>query len=65
MSLSTSGIVPRMYDLADEGIPITLAISLHAPNDAIRKTIMPITSTYPLRQILDAGDAYLIRHTAK
>lgn len=58
MSLSTSGIVPRMYDLADEGIPITLAISLHAPNDAIRKTIMPITSTYPLRQILDAGDAY-------
>lgn len=48
MALSTSGIVPKMYDLAKEGMPITLAVSLHAPNDALRRRIMPIAEKYPL-----------------
>lgn len=42
MTLSTSGIVPRMYDLAAEDMPITLAVSLHAPTDELRRKIMPI-----------------------
>ncbi|WP_317381871.1 23S rRNA (adenine(2503)-C(2))-methyltransferase RlmN [Megasphaera stantonii] len=58
MALSTSGIVPRMYDLADEGIPITLAVSLHAPNDELRRRIMPITDTYPVADVLKAADHY-------
>lgn len=47
MTLSTSGIVPKMYDLAKEGMPITLAVSLHAPNDALRRRIMPIAENIP------------------
>ena len=51
MALSTSGIVPKMYDLAKEGMPITLAVSLHAPNDALRRRIMPIAEKYPLDEV--------------
>ena len=58
MTLSTAGIVPRIYDLADEGIPITLAISLHAPSDALRRRIMPIAETYSVADIVRAADVY-------
>lgn len=58
MTLSTSGIVPAMYDLAKEGMPITLAISLHAPNNELRRRIMPITDRYPLEEVLKAGGNY-------
>lgn len=58
MALSTSGIVPKMYDLASEGMPITLAVSLHAPNDAVRQQIMPIARTYPMADVLKAADHY-------
>ena len=58
MSLSTSGIVPRMYDLAAAGMPITLAVSLHAPNDTIRRQIMPIAERYALPDILKAAQHY-------
>lgn len=58
MTLSTAGIVPRIYDLADEGIPITLAISLHAPDDELRRRIMPIADTYSISEILKAADYY-------
>lgn len=58
MTLSTSGIVPKMYDLAKENIPLNLAISLHAPNDVLRRTIMPIADVYPLEDILKAADYY-------
>ena len=43
ISLSTCGLVPRIYQLAEEGIPLTLSLSLHAPNDGIRARLMPIT----------------------
>ena len=58
MALSTSGIVPKMYDLAKEGMPITLAVSLHAPNDALRRRIMPIAEKYPLDEVLKAARHY-------
>jgi 23S rRNA (adenine2503-C2)-methyltransferase len=60
VTLSTAGIVPRMYDLANEGIPLTLAISLHAPNDELRRRIMPIANKYPLADILRAGENYFV-----
>ena len=58
MALSTSGIVPKMYDLAKESMPITLAVSLHAPNDALRRRIMPIAEKYPLDEVLKAARHY-------
>ena len=58
MTLSTSGIVPRMYDLAAEQMPITLAVSLHAPTDELRRRIMPIAQQYPLEKVLEAADHY-------
>lgn len=58
ITVSTSGIVPKMYDLAEEGLPITLAISLHAPTDGMRRRIMPITNKYPIADIIKAADNY-------
>ena len=54
VSLSTCGIVPKMYALADENLPVTLCVSLHAPNDEIRRETMPIAYTWSTREILDA-----------
>ena len=59
ITLSTSGIVPRMYELASLGFPITLAVSLHAPTDEIRRTIMPIADTYSVSDIVAAADQRL------
>jgi len=53
VTLSTSGIVPRIDQLKQVS-PVSLAISLHAPNDEIREKIMPINKTYPLDKLLDA-----------
>lgn len=58
ITLSTAGIVPAMERLALEGLPITLAISLHAPNDELRTKIMPINRRYPLASVVKAGDFY-------
>ena len=58
ITISTSGIVPRIYDLATEKMPVTLAISLHAPTNELRRTIMPITDKYPIEEIVAAADAY-------
>lgn len=58
ITLSTCGIVPKIYKLADEGIPITLSISLHSPFDNIRKTIMPIAKTYSIEEIIKACRYY-------
>ena len=64
VSLSTCGIVPRMYDLAKENLPVTLCVSLHAPNDEIRRITMPIANTYSVREILEACRNY-IRETGR
>ena len=58
ITVSTCGIVPNIKKLADEGLNITLALSLHAPNDEIRKTIMPVANKYALKDIIAACDYY-------
>ena len=55
ITLSTCGLVPKMKKLAQENIPITLSISLHAPNDELRKKIMPVASAYSVDEIIEAG----------
>ena len=59
VSLSTCGLVRRMYDFAAEGMPVTLSLSLHAPNDEIRQKIMPVANAYPIGQVLDACRYYV------
>lgn len=61
ITLSTSGIVPQMYLLADENIPISLSISLHAPNDELRSQIMPINRKYPLPEVIAAAKNYVLK----
>lgn len=58
ITLSTCGLVPKMRKLAHESIPITLSISLHAPNDELRKKIMPVASAYSVDEVIEAGRYY-------
>ena len=58
VSLSTCGIVPKMYKLADEGIPLNLTVSLHATDDNDRERVMPIARAYKIPEILKACDYY-------
>ena len=58
LTISTCGIVPNIYKLADEGFAINLALSLHASNDEKRKELMPIANTYTIKEVLDACKAY-------
>ena len=58
ITVSTCGIVPNMYQLADRKLQITLALSLHAPNDEVRKTLMPIANAFPLCDVMKACDYY-------
>ena len=58
ITVSTCGIVPKMYELAEEKLQITLALSLHAPNDEKRKELMPIAFKYSLDEVLDACRNY-------
>jgi 23S rRNA (adenine2503-C2)-methyltransferase len=58
ITMSTCGLVPQMHRLAEEKLQITLAISLHAPNDELRKQIMPIALRYSIDELLDAGKCY-------
>lgn len=58
ITLSTSGLVPAIYRLADEGIPITLALSLHAPNDQLRSELMPVNRVWPVGEVLAATRHY-------
>ncbi|WP_371370926.1 23S rRNA (adenine(2503)-C(2))-methyltransferase RlmN [Sporomusa aerivorans] len=58
ITLSTSGLVPEIDRLAGEGLPITLSISLHAPDNQLRTRLMPINKRYPIEQIIAAGDRY-------
>lgn len=59
ITLSTCGIVPRIYELADKEFSITLAISLHAFSDEKRKEIMPIANKYTIDEILEACRYYI------
>lgn len=59
ISLSTCGVVPRIYDLAKENLPITLSVSLHAPNNEIRSSIMPVNKKYPIEELIKACKDYI------
>lgn len=58
VALSTCGLVPEILKLAELGMPITLSISLHAPNDAIRKSLMPVGNKYSIDKIIEACKIY-------
>lgn len=54
IAVSTCGLVPEMLKFTNEGLPVTLSVSLHAPNDLIRRELMPIAQRYDLEQLLAA-----------
>lgn len=58
ISLSTSGLVNKMYDLAEENIHVNLTVSLHSPFDDERQKIMPVAKAFSIKQILDACANY-------
>jgi 23S rRNA (adenine2503-C2)-methyltransferase len=58
ITISTSGLVPRIAQLAGEGLPFTLAISLHAARDELRDVLVPINRKYPLAALIPAAQAY-------
>ena len=59
ISVSTSGLVPRIYDLAKENIQCTLSISLHATNDEKRSKMMPVNNVYNISELLKACKEYI------
>jgi len=60
VTVSTSGVVPMMDRLAED-CPVALAVSLHAPNDALRDRLVPLNRKYPLAELLSACNRYLAR----
>lgn len=58
ISLSTCGLVPKIYELAEKKLQLTLSVSLHAPNDTVRDTIMPVNKAYPSEELLNACRSY-------
>ena len=58
ISLSTCGLVPKIDALAKEKLQLTLSVSLHAPNDRIRDTIMPVNKAYPTEELIGACRRY-------
>jgi 23S rRNA (adenine2503-C2)-methyltransferase len=58
ITVSTVGLVPRIRELAHEGLPVTLAVSLHAPDDDLRDTLVPVNTRWKVREVLDAAWEY-------
>jgi 23S rRNA (adenine2503-C2)-methyltransferase len=58
ITVSTVGLVPRMKQLADEGIPVTLALSLHAPDDELRNELVPINNRFSVAETVEAAWDY-------
>ena len=61
ITLSTSGLVPQIHHLAEEGLQIGLAVSLHAPNDDLRSSLMPVNRRWPVAEVLAAAEYYVKR----
>jgi 23S rRNA (adenine2503-C2)-methyltransferase len=61
ITVSTVGLVPGIRRLTDEGLAVTLAVSLHAPDDELRDTLVPINTRYKVREVVEAADAYAAR----
>lgn len=64
ITVSTCGIVPKMYQLADEELQITLALSLHASDDVTRRELMPIANRYTIAELMQAC-SYYFEHTGR
>jgi 23S rRNA (adenine2503-C2)-methyltransferase len=58
VTVSTVGLAPAIRRLADEGIPVTLAVSLHTPDDELRDTLVPVNNRWPVAEVLDAARYY-------
>ena len=58
ITVSTVGLVPRMNQLAEEGMPVTLALSLHAPDDELRDELVPVNTRWNVDEVVDAAWAY-------
>ena len=58
ITVSTVGLVPRIRELAAEGLPVTLAVSLHAPDDELRDTLVPVNTRWKVSEVLDAAWEY-------
>jgi 23S rRNA (adenine2503-C2)-methyltransferase len=61
ITVSTVGLVPRIRQLADEGLPVTLALSLHAPDDELRDELVPINTRFKVRDAVEAAWEYARR----
>lgn len=58
ITLSTAGVVPKI-DALKEACPVSLAVSLHAPNDALRNVLVPLNKKYPIKELLEACNRYV------
>lgn len=58
ITLSTAGVVPKI-DALKQACPVSLAVSLHAPNDALRNELVPLNKKYPIKQLMDACNRYV------
>jgi 23S rRNA (adenine2503-C2)-methyltransferase len=61
ITVSTVGLVPAIGRLADENLDVTLAVSLHAPDDELRDTLVPVNTRWKVAEVLEAADAYAAR----
>lgn len=59
ITISTCGIVPKIYKFADEELQVNLSVSLHAPDDELRNKLMPVNMVYPLSQLIEACKYYI------
>ena len=65
VTVSTVGLVPAIRKLAREGLAVTLAVSLHAPDDDLRDELIPINSRWKVGELLDAARAYFWRRATR
>lgn len=61
VTVSTCGIAPKIREFAEIKAPVSLAVSLHAPNDELRSKLMPINKVYPISEVLDAAEFYSLK----
>src|SRR5690606_8529348 len=61
VTFSTVGLAPAIRRLTEEGLSVTLAVSLHAPDDELRDTLVPVNNRWPIDEVLDAARGYAAR----
>ena len=58
ITVSTCGVIPKMYEFSEEGMQIELSVSLHGPNDSVRGSIMPVNKAHPVKELIEACKKY-------